>query len=49
MINIAVYALVAITALSLVISSVMIVIITYVSVMERIKEIGVIRTLVSNK
>ena len=49
MINIAAYALVAITALSLVISSVMIVIITYVSVMERIKEIGVIRTLGSNK
>jgi len=49
MINIVTYALVAFTALSLVVSSVMIAIITYVSVMERIKEIGVIRSLGGRK
>ena len=49
MINIAAYALVEFTALSLVESNLMIVIITYVSVMERIKEIGVIRSLGSNE
>ena len=42
-------ALVAFTALSLVVSTVMIAIITYVSVMERIKEIGVIRSLGGRK
>ncbi|MCL2847823.1 MAG: ABC transporter ATP-binding protein/permease [Firmicutes bacterium] len=42
-------ALVAFTALSLVVSSVMIGILTYVSVMERIKEIGVIRSLGGRK
>ena len=49
LINIVTYALVAFTALSLVVSSVMIAIITYVSVMERIKEIGVIRSLGGRK
>ena len=49
MINIITYALVAFTALSLVVSTVMIAIITYVSVMERIKEIGVIRSLGGRK
>ena len=49
MINIVTYALVAFTALSLVVSSVMSAIITYVSVMERIKEIGVIRSLGGRK
>lgn len=49
MVNIVTYALVAFTALSLVVSSVMIAIITYVSVMERIKEIGVIRSLGGRK
>ena len=49
MINIVTYALVAFTALSLVVSTVMIAIITYVSVMERIKEIGVIRSLGGRK
>lgn len=43
------YALVAFTALSLVVSTVMIAIITYVSVIERIKEIGVIRSLGGRK
>ncbi|MCR5113700.1 MAG: ABC transporter ATP-binding protein/permease [Acholeplasmatales bacterium] len=49
MITIITYALVAFTALSLVVSSVMIAIITYVSVMERVKEIGVIRSLGGRK
>ena len=49
MIDIVTYALIAFTALSLVVSSVMIAIITYVSVMERIKEIGVIRSLGGRK
>lgn len=43
------YALIAFTALSLVVSTVMIAIITYVSVIERIKEIGVIRSLGGRK
>ena len=42
-------ALIAFTSLSLVVSTVMIAIITYVSVMERIKEIGVIRALGGRK
>lgn len=42
-------ALIAFTALSLVVSTVMIAIITYVSVIERIKEIGVIRSLGGRK
>ena len=49
MIDIITYALVAFTALSLVVSTVMIAIITYVSVMERIKEIGIIRSLGGRK
>lgn len=49
MINIVTYALVAFTALSLVVSTVMIAIITYVSVIERVKEIGVIRSLGGRK
>ena len=43
------YALVAFTALSLVVSTVMIGILTYISVIERIKEIGVIRSLGGRK
>lgn len=43
------YALIAFTSISLVVSSVMIGIITYVSVVERIKEIGVIRSLGGRK
>ena len=49
MINIVTYALVAFTALSLIVSTVMIAIITYVSVMERVKEIGVIISLGGRK
>ena len=49
MINIVTIALVAFSALSLVVSTVMIAIITYVSVMERVKEIGVIRSLGGRK
>lgn len=49
MIDIVTYALVSFTALSLVVSTVMVGIITYVSVMERVKEIGVIRSLGGRK
>ncbi len=49
MIDIVTYALVAFTSISLVVSTVMIGIITYVSVVERIKEIGVIRALGGRK
>ena len=49
MINIITYALVAFTALALIVSTVMVAIITYVSVVERIKEIGVIRALGGRK
>jgi putative ABC transport system permease protein len=49
LIQIITYALIAFTALSLVVSTVMIVIITYVSVVERVKEIGVIRALGGRK
>ena len=49
MINIVTIALIAFTAISLVVSTVMIGIITYVSVVERVKEIGVIRSLGGRK
>lgn len=49
MIQIVTTALIAFTSLSLVVSTVMISIITYVSVIERIKEIGVIRSLGGRK
>jgi putative ABC transport system permease protein len=49
MIDIITYALIVFTALSLLVSTVMIGIITYVSVVERIKEIGVIRSLGGRK
>ena len=49
LISIVTGALVAFTALSLVVSTVMIAIITYVSVIERVKEIGVIRSLGGRK
>lgn len=49
MIDIITVALVAFTSLSLVVSTVMIAIIIYVSVIERIKEIGVIRSLGGRK
>ena len=49
MIDVITYALTAFTSVSLVVSTVMIGIITYVSVVERIKEIGVIRSLGGRK
>lgn len=49
LIDIVTVALICFTALSLVVSCVMIAIITYVSVMERVKEIGVIRALGGRK
>ncbi|MBR5140359.1 MAG: ABC transporter permease, partial [Clostridia bacterium] len=49
MIDVVTYGLVAFTSVSLVVSTVMIGIITYVSVVERIKEIGVIRSLGGRK
>lgn len=49
MIDIVTYALVVFTSLALVVSTVMVGIITYVSVMERVKEIGVIRSLGGRK
>lgn len=49
LVNIVTTALIAFTALSLVVSTVMVAIITYVSVMERVKEIGVIRSLGGRK
>ncbi len=49
LIDIITYALIAFTALSLLVSTVMIGIITYVSVVERTKEIGVIRSLGGRK
>ena len=49
MIDVVSYALIAFTSVSLVVSTVMIGIITFVSVVERIKEIGVIRSLGGRK
>ena len=49
MIDVVSYALIAFTSVSLVVSTVMIGIITFVSVVERIKEIGVIRALGGRK
>ena len=49
LINIVTSALVAFTSLSLVVSCFMIAVITYISVMERVKEIGVIRSLGGRK
>ncbi len=49
MLDVITYVLVAFTAISLVVSSVMIGVITYVSVVERVKEIGVLRSLGARK
>ena len=49
MLNAVTYVLVAFTAISLIVSSVMIGVITYVSVVERTKEIGVLRSLGARK
>ena len=49
MVNIISYVLIAFAAISLVVSSIMIAIITYVSVIERTKEIGVLRSIGARK
>ncbi len=49
MLDVITYVLVAFTSISLIVSSVMIGIITYVSVVERVKEIGVLRSLGASK
>ncbi len=49
MVDIITYVLVGFTAISLVVSSIMIAIITYVSVIERTKEIGVLRSIGARK
>ena len=48
-INTITFALVAFVAISLVVSSIMIGVITYVSVLERIKEIGILRAIGASK
>ncbi len=48
-INIITYVLVAFVAISLVVSSIMIGIITYISVLERTKEIGILRSIGASK
>ncbi|MCL2664567.1 MAG: FtsX-like permease family protein, partial [Defluviitaleaceae bacterium] len=49
MINIVSYVLIAFVAVSLVVSSIMIAIITYISVLERTKEIGILRSIGASK
>lgn len=49
MVNVVSYALIAFVAISLIVSSIMIAIITHISVMERTKEIGILRTLGASK
>ena len=49
LVDVVTYTLVAYTALSLIVSTVMIAIITYVSIVDRVKEIGVIRALGGKK
>ena len=48
-INIVTYALIGLVALSLIVSSIMMAIITYISVLQREKEIGVLRALGASK
>ena len=48
-INVITYILVAFVAISLVVSSIMIAIITYISVLERTKEIGILRAIGASK
>ena len=48
-INIITYVLIAFVAISLVVSSIMISIITYISVLERTKEIGILRAIGASK
>ncbi|HLS04506.1 MAG TPA: FtsX-like permease family protein, partial [Actinomycetales bacterium] len=47
--NVITYVLVAFVSISLVVSSIMIGVITYVSVLERIKEIGILRAIGASK
>ncbi|MDR3186746.1 MAG: ABC transporter ATP-binding protein/permease [Christensenellaceae bacterium] len=49
LVDIITYVLIAFTAISLIVSSVMIAIITYVSVIERTKEIGILRSIGARK
>lgn len=49
MVDVISYVLIAFAAISLVVSSIMIAIITYISVLERIKEIGVLRSIGARK
>ena len=49
MVNMVSYVLIAFVAISLVVSSIMIGIITYISVLERIKEIGILRAIGASK
>lgn len=48
-VNVITYILVAFVAVSLIVSSIMIAIITYISVLERIKEIGILRAIGASK
>lgn len=48
-INVISYVLIAFVAVSLVVSSIMIAIITYISVLERTKEIGILRAIGASK
>lgn len=48
-VNIITYVLIAFVAISLVVSSIMIAIITYISVLERTKEIGILRAIGASK
>ncbi len=48
-INVITYVLIAFVAISLVVSSIMIAIITYISVLERTKEIGILRAIGASK
>lgn len=49
MVDVVSYALIVFVAISLIVSSIMIAIITHISVMERTKEIGILRTLGASK
>ena len=48
-INVITYVLIAFVAISLIVSSIMIAIITYISVLERTKEIGILRAIGASK
>lgn len=48
-VNMITYVLIAFVAISLIVSSIMIGIITYISVLERTKEIGILRSIGASK